>query len=371
MIAMRVARLTPLTPLAARTCAVTTMTAADIDDSLPFKALLLAVAIGYGTNFPVGRLMNEVLPAAAATSGRFTLAALALSPFIPRLRPSLAGPALLTGLCDGVGYCAQSLALVDTPAAKVSFFGALTVVWVPALSLLLNDGKKLDFASAPQVWIAAALTLLGIAFLELGDSVAEALGGTLAAGDAWAVVQAVGFGTSFYLIGRLLSSADDGADQVLPVTAVNIATTAAFAAIWAVLDGCGLGPLAASPSAGWLLDASSRADCALPGALAGPVGAGLLWTGVVTTALVRVGETAGLARVPQADAAVIVATEPLWAGVFGVLLLDETLGRSDLIGGALVVAACLVSSTDPDVVRGLLGPILPASARASGPADRG
>ena len=95
---------------------------------LPYKALLLAVAVGYGTNFPVGRLMNEALPAAATTSGRFTLAALALSPFIPRLDKRLILPAVGTGVCDAIGYCAQSLALVDTPAAKVSFLGTLTVV---------------------------------------------------------------------------------------------------------------------------------------------------------------------------------------------------------------------------------------------------
>ena len=128
--------------------------------------------------------------------------------------------------------------------------------------------------------------------------------------------------------------------------------------MWALLDGCGIGPLAASASAGWLLDETSREAFALPGALFGDNGAGpsamltlystiltlivlppsrnttpiptfqrsasilttalltmalltmalltmalltvgLLWTGLATTALVRVGETAGLTKVPQ------------------------------------------------------------------------
>uniref|UniRef100_A0A6V2LNR6 EamA domain-containing protein n=1 Tax=Emiliania huxleyi TaxID=2903 RepID=A0A6V2LNR6_EMIHU len=126
-------------------------------DAWQFKLLLLAVAVGYGTNFPVGRLMNEALPAAASTSGRFLLAALALSPFISRLDRRLIWPAVATGLCDGVGYSAQSLALCDTAAAKVSFLGALTVVVVPCLSAAL-DGKRLGLASAPQVlgWVQLA-----------------------------------------------------------------------------------------------------------------------------------------------------------------------------------------------------------------------
>ena len=325
---------------------------------LPFKALLLAVAVGYGTNFPVGRLMNEALPAAATTSGRFALAALALSPFIPRLDKKLIVPAVLTGMCDAVGYCAQSLALVDTPAAKVSFLGALTVVWVPMMSFLLKDGKRLGLESAPQVWMAALLTLAGIGFLELsGASLQEVL--AVSPGDAWSVVQAIGFGTSFYLIGDcLVGDEDTVSGQVLPVTAVNLATVAAFAAMWAVADGCGLGPFAASASAGWLLDETSRTACTLPGVVVGPVGGAFLWTGLVSTALVRVAETFGLSRVAQADAAVIVATEPLWASVFGVMLLSEGLEFTDALGGALVICACVVSSVNPQAIRAFL-PMLP------------
>lgn len=114
------------------------------------RALLLAVAIGYGTNFPVCRLMIESVPASAVTAGRFALAALVLSPFLPRLDRSLVRPALLCGVADCVGYIAQSVALVDTPAAKVAFLGALTVIWVLALDGFFN-GRDLRPQQAPQV----------------------------------------------------------------------------------------------------------------------------------------------------------------------------------------------------------------------------
>ena len=156
-----------------------------------------------------------------------------------------------------------------------------------------------------QVWLAALLTLSGVGCLELGGG---ALSG-VEAGDAWAVVQAIGFGASFYLIGRCLpetthclpeeAGAAEGADtdgggesQVLPLTAVNVACVALFAAGWAAVDGCALGPFAAhSASSGWLLDESTRAAYALPGALISSpaTGAALLWTGLLTTALVRGG----------------------------------------------------------------------------------
>jgi drug/metabolite transporter (DMT)-like permease len=344
------------------------------------QVLLLAVAIGYGTNFPAGRLLNEALPAAAVTSGRFALAAAALSPFLPRLRRELVTPALACGVCDAIGYIAQSLALVDTPAAKVSFLGALTVVWVPLLAAALG-GRDLGPRTAPQVWLAALLTLGGVGALELRGSLA-ALGGAPSAGDVWAVVQAMGFGTSFFLVERMMSGAIGGADggancappsaadQALPVTAVLAATTAACSALWAVADGLGLGLFAASPSAGWLLDAAQRDACTLPGVLLGPTGAALGWTGLATTAAVRVGETAALGRVDASSASVIVATEPLWAAAFGVLLLHESLGTPDVIGGALMILACCVSTADPEAVRRAL-PFLPGpeGARAAEKAE--
>ena len=338
-------------------------------DYIAPRALLLAVAIGYGTNFPVGRLMNDALPAAAATSGRFALAALALCPYIPRLRRSLIVPCVCSGILDAIGYCAQSLALVDTPAARVSFLGAFTVVWIPILSALF-DGRRLGFASAPQLWIAAALCLAGIGCLELGGLTAGGVGDVaILPGDLWAVVQAVGFGSSFYLVERMMTAeprdGDDADDtdadalaQTLPITAVNLALVAAFSAVWALLDGCSVGPFAeasTSSSRGWLLDESSRTALTLPGALFTPIGPAILWTGLVTTAAVRIGETTGLGRVAASDAALIVATEPLWASVFGVLLLREGLGANDLVGGALVVAAPLVSTAEPAAVRRFLG----------------
>ena len=338
--------------------AIVKMEANDGDTTWEFlapRALLLAVAIGYGTNFPVGRYLNEALPAAAATSSRFALATLVLSPYIPRLRPSLIAPCLLSGVLDAIGYCSQSVSLISTPAAKVSFLGALTVVWIPFLSVAL-DGRKLGI----RQWVASLVCLGGVGFLELGgspDALLSPSGVGVTSGDIFATVQAIAFGSSIYLIERIMSGetqATDDSDaaaaveQTLAVTAINIAVVAAFAAIWALLDGCGFGPFAASPTAGWLLDESTRSSCALPGALLSPsTSFALLWTGLVTTAAVRIGETTGLSRVAASDASVIVATEPLWASLFGILLLGEGLQMNELVGGALVVAAPLISVSEP------------------------
>ena len=102
-----------------------------------------------GTNFPLGKLMNEALPASASTSARMAIATLALGPFLFQLSPSLRLPALLCGCFTALGYVTQSAALVDTPAATVAFLGALTVVVCPALAAAV-DGRRLGLREAPQ-----------------------------------------------------------------------------------------------------------------------------------------------------------------------------------------------------------------------------
>ena len=99
-------------------------------------------------------------------------------------------------------------------------------------------------------------------------------------GDAWAVLQAVGFGTSFFITEKMMAK---DPSQALPITAAQCAVVAAITACWAAVDGLALD--------GWMLDEGRRAVSTLPGLLLGPsmrtVAAAALWTGLVTTAANR------------------------------------------------------------------------------------
>ena len=333
------------------------------------SALLLGCSVLYGTNFPLGRLMNDALPASASSSARFLMAALALAPFLPRLNPQIRAQALLCGSFTSLGYVSQSISLVDTPAATVAFLGALTVIICPALSAVV-DKRPLGFRDAPQVWLAAAICLAGVALLELAG--ADGVG-AVGWGDGWAVLQAVGFGTSFWFTEKMMAR---DPSQALPITATQCAVVAFITAAWAVGDGLGVGPLGAAPSAGWLLDEATRARATLPGMLLEPslrpVAAAAVWTGLVTTAANRLGETTALGKVSSSEASVLLATEPLWAALFGALLIGESLGWNDGAGGALIVGACVVNAATPQQVRDVLGlaaePAADVDAEGSEPA---
>ena len=313
------------------------------------RTLLLICSVLYGTNFPLGRLMNDSLPASAATSTRMVLASLALSPFLFQLKPNLRKSAAICGTFTALGYISQSIALVDTPAATVSFLGALVVIVCPALAVIV-DKKKMGFADAPQTWIAAITCLIGVGVLELGGD--EGLVGQVGWGDLWSVLQAVGFGTSFFITERMMAKEPS---QALPITAMQCAMSAAFAGVWAGLDGTGFmdGALSfGSPHGAWLLNESDAGSSfALPGLFFDAnfrnVALAAAFTGFVTTAGNRVGETVALGKLSSSEASVLLATEPLWAAVFASFLINEQLSLWDGVGGALIVAACVVTAIDP------------------------
>jgi drug/metabolite transporter (DMT)-like permease len=306
------------------------------------RVILALVAILYGTNFPLGAIMNDNLPASAATSSRMVLASLVLSPFLFQLKPSLRGQVLVGGAFVSMGYISQSVALIDTSPALVSFLGSATVLVCPFLQWLI-DRKPMGMKDAPQTWLAAALCLSGVAALELFDSNTNtfslALLSKLGTGDALSLVQAVGFGTSVFLSEKMMKKEPD---QALPITAGLVSVTAFFAMLWCFSDGWMTQP-------GWdtmglpglFMDVNMRT-----------VALAVLWTGILSTSLNFYIEITALGRVPSSEASVILATEPLWASLFAAILFHEQFGTSDYIGGLLMISACLVNTLRPSDIVG-------------------
>lgn len=291
------------------------------------RGLLLVLAAFYATNFPLGAILNDNLPASASTTARMVIAAVALSPAIKDLKPNLRLQAVTCGFFTAMGYITQSLALIDTDPARVSFLGSATVLWCPILEVLI-DRKPLGLRDAPQTWLAAALCLTGVGLLELSSSV-----GTLSVsmGDGLAMMQAVGFGTGVFWTSRMLAKEPD---QALPVTATLVATTSLLSMLWAVSDG-------------WMFSVADwQTTLAVPGLLLQPsvVAGAVLWTGLVSTSFTFWVELMALGRVAPSEASVLLASEPLWAALFAATFLGHSLTGSDATGGLMIVAACLVNA---------------------------
>lgn len=310
------------------------------------RIVLMVIAAVYGTNFPLGAIMNDALPASAATCARMTLASLALSPFLFQIKPHLRGPAILCGCGTAMGYVAQSLALVDTDPSKVSFLGAAIVLWVPVLEWLVEK-KPMGLKDAPQTWLAALLCIMGVGALELyqpGVGINMDMMSSVTSGDFFSIVQAIGFGTGCFLSARMVQKEPD---QVLPITSVLIATTAFWSMLWCFSDG-------------WMGQPGSDVMM-LPNLLFADgyqtVAMAVVWTGLISTSLNFVIEISALGRVPASEASVLLASEPLWAALFAATVFQQSeFGASDYIGGACILMACLANAVlKPSHFHGLWG----------------
>ncbi len=225
------------------------------------------------------------------------------------------------------------------------------VIVCPALAVLV-DKKKMGFADAPQTWIAAITCLVGVGVLELGGDGGI---GDVGWGDVWSVLQAVGFGTSFFITERMMAKEPT---QALPITAMQCAMSALFAGLWAGADGLGFmdGLFSfGSPHGAWLMDESVKSTFTLPGLFFEDgfrnVAFAAAFTGFVTTAANRVGETIALGKLSSSEASVLLATEPLWAAVFASYLINEQLSLWDGVGGTLIVLACVATAIEPAWLR--------------------
>ena len=196
------------------------------------------------------------------------------------------------------------------------------------------------------MWLAATLCLVGVAVLELYDPTgATALSDVFSQigfGDFLAFLQAVGFGTSFFITERMMTEVPG---QALPITAVQVSVSAFLCMVWCGLDG-------------WVGTAGADAY-GMPAMFFEPTlqtaAWAVAWTGLITTALNRFIETTALGKMKSAEASVILATEPLWASLFAALWLNESFGANDYIGGALIVGACLATALKRDDFKFLLG----------------
>ena len=224
----------------------------------------------------------------------------------------------MCGLFTSFGYVGQAIALQTASAAEVGFICSLAVVVCPLLDLL--DGMRIPW----QSWAAAALALIGVAVLELGDA-----GIALSPGDLWAFTQPIGFGVTFWKTGKMMT---DFPTETLSITAIQVAVAAATSLVW-------LGLAGSSADAGNLLDALLGSPAAL---------GAVVWTGIVGSALTTTGLTVALGRVSSTEASVLLTTEPLWAALLAFWLLQESVGSNVLSGGALILAACLANALGAD-----------------------
>ena len=278
-------------------------------EALAILALVGITAV-WGATFVLVKDAIAQMPVMAFLAWRFGIATLAMVALRPR---SVAGlgrrgrrAGALLGLALGTGYAAQTFGLRTTPASVSGFITGMFVVFTPLIGgLLLHQRVGLP------AWVAVAVATCGLALISLrGVSVGR--------GEALTLLCAVCFALHIVGLGEWSSRHD-----AFPLAVVQLGSVTALCAVLALP----LGGLAPPPDAGvW-----------------GAVGL----TAILATALAFVGQTWAQAHLPPARTAVVLTLEPVFAGVFGVLLGGDRLGVATVVGAALVIAAMLIIELSP------------------------
>ncbi len=276
--------------------------------ALATAALLLVTAM-WGSTFFLIKDVVDRMPVADFLAVRFAVAALVLLLAAPRsvraLSPQARRQALVLGAVYGIGQILQTVGLQHTAASVSGFITGMYVVFTPLLAAVVLR-QRVDRAA----WFAVVLATVGLGVLSVQGF---ALGG----GEALTLLSALCYAVHIIGLGAWSSSRD-----ALGLAVVQMITVALLCALAAVPGGITLPP----DGGAWF---------------------GVVYTALGAGALALVLQTWAQAQLPPTRAAVIMTMEPVFAGLFAVVLGGESVTLRLALGGTLVLAAMYLVELGP------------------------
>jgi drug/metabolite transporter (DMT)-like permease len=284
-------------------------------------AILLLVAVIWGSSFAVQRVAAQHLGVFLFNGLRFLLAALIVLPFArpkERLeRPDFAWIGL-AGLCAFGASALQQAGLKFTTAANAGFITSLYVVLVPVL-LVVVWRRRISWIA----WAAALLAVAGAMLLSAGGS-GFRLAGKAVIGDGLELIGSMGWALHVIAVGRgarRMAVLTFSAGQYIVAGILNLVMGLA-------LEGALLSELAV---AWWTV----------------------VYIAVLSTAIGYTLQAVGQRHAPPSDAAIILSLESVFAAFFGYLLLAEQLVAVQGLGCALILGAVLLAQVKRNTGEGV------------------
>jgi drug/metabolite transporter (DMT)-like permease len=307
-------------------------------EPLAYRSIIMVLCVLWASNFAAAKLVmaEPGVDSSLYAVSRFSVAAIALAPgAVAAARKAdmdweTTKAAAICGSWVAFGYIGQTLGLLTTTASRACVICSLHCVFVATIAEIWRvQRSSVETSFDTKRLIPAILAVVGVGIVEL-----QGAGGAPTIGDALSFAQPIGFGMGYLQLEDIMSKKPEAA---LPVSAIKLAVVAV-----ASLGLFEITPLLNNhaedfhfmlrlPDFGAIL-ASETARM------------GILYTGLVTTALALWVESIAFAKVPATDASIILTTEPLIAAAFGAAVLGETFGMSDYVGASMIVGACLAAT---------------------------
>ena len=275
------------------------------------EGALVGIAAVWGLTFVMVQDAIAELPTTAFLAYRFVPAGLLMAVVFwsPLRRLSAAGwrAGLVMGVFLTAGYLLQTLGLEQTSVSNAGFITGLFVVLTPVLgAVVLRDRIE------PIAWAAALVSGIGLYLLS------GAGGDFTWRGDGLVLLCAVSFAAHILATSRAVGQYDVGALVVVQLLVCGVACT---------------------------LIAAVAGDLETP--RGETVWSALIVTSLVASALGFFVQTFAQQHAPPARTALILASEPAFAGLFGYLLADERLSALSCAGAGLILVAIIAVEIVP------------------------
>ena len=272
---------------------------------------LIAIAAVWGVTFVMVQDAIRELPTMAFLAYRFIHAALIVALIFHRQLRALPADGWRAALVMGVfltgGYVFQTLGLEETTASNTGFITGLFVVLTPVLGAVFL-GQRIPVTA----WVAAGVAMFGLWLLS-------GAGGDLdLRGDGLVFLCAISLAAHILATASAVRRFDVGA-----LLAVQLGVV-------------GLVSLAIGAAAGQLEPPEGTT-----------VWSALIVTSLIASALGFFVQSFAQKHAPPARTALILASEPAFAGLFGWLLNDERLTAPGWLGAALIMTAIVAVEIVP------------------------
>jgi drug/metabolite transporter (DMT)-like permease len=276
---------------------------------------LVAIAAVWGLTFSLVQDAVSHIPVMTFLAYRFLPAAIIVGVISRRELRRLSKAGWRAGIVMGIfltgGYVFQTLGLQRTSASHAGFITGLWVVFTPVIGALF-----FHFRSDWHIWTAAAMSAIGL-FLLSGSG-----GEGRVAGDLLVLVCAISFTFHVFVTDRAVVAQNVGS-----LVAVQLALCGLFS----------------------ILVAAGEGDLRVP--QDGVVWLALAVTAVIASALGFFVQAYAQRQASPSRTALILASEPAFAGLFAYLLKGQSLSPLGWLGAGLIMAAILSVELAPQTQR--------------------
>ncbi|MGP6220933.1 DMT family transporter [Caldiplasma sukawensis] len=270
-----------------------------MDKEIKYSFLILVSTLSWGSTFPLIKIALEYMSPVIFLSVRFAISSLMMLPFIKN-------PKDFTGFKEGMiagfflflGYYFQTIGLYFTTPAISGLLTGLYVVLVPIFSLIVYRTHVLG-----KDWLAAFLSLLGLIIISLG----QISNSSVQIGDLLTVICAVGYAF------QILYVAKHNNIEMTKFTFYQMISVFIFSTIL-------------------IPTFKIYANFQSPQLIFS-----LVFTALFAGVIAYVIANRSLIYVRAERATVIMASEPIFAAAFSVLITGIPLSDGTLVGGTLMV----------------------------------